>query len=92
MNAGDITLADLGVGESAEVRAVGGDHGVARRLMEMGVLPGTLVRVVRVAPLGDPVEIRLRRYGLSIRRAEAASIVVTRSAERGPLPSAAGAR
>ncbi len=45
--------------------------------MEMGLLPGTEVRVVRVAPLGDPIELRVRGYALSLRRAEAAKITVT---------------
>lgn len=44
--------------------------------MEMGLLPGTEVRVVRVAPLGDPLELRLRDYSLSVRRSEAAKIAV----------------
>lgn len=46
--------------------------------MEMGLLPGTSVRVVRVAPLGDPIELRVRNYSLSVRRAEAARIAVNR--------------
>ncbi|MCD8481961.1 MAG: ferrous iron transport protein A [Verrucomicrobia bacterium] len=46
------------------------------RLMEMGVLPGTRIRFVRQAPLGDPVEIEIRGYHLSLRRAEAAEILV----------------
>lgn len=75
------TLADLRVGDEAVVTDVGGDRGVARRLMEMGVLPGTRLRVARVAPLGDPVEIRLRSYSLSIRRAEARGVQV--AVERG---------
>jgi Fe2+ transport system protein FeoA len=45
--------------------------------MEMGLLPGTRVRVVRVAPLGDPIEVRVRNYSLSVRRAEAAKIGVS---------------
>jgi Fe2+ transport system protein FeoA len=44
--------------------------------MEMGLLPGTEVRVVRVAPLGDPIELRVRHYSLSVRRADAAEIAV----------------
>lgn len=47
--------------------------------MEMGLLPGALVRVLRVAPLGDPIELRVRDYALSVRRAEAAKIAVTPS-------------
>ena len=45
--------------------------------MEMGLLPGTRVRVVRVAPLVDPIELRVRNYSLSLRRAEAAKIAVS---------------
>jgi ferrous iron transport protein A len=45
--------------------------------MEMGLLPGTHVRVVRVAPLGDPIELRVRNYSLSLRRTEAAKIAVS---------------
>lgn len=70
------TLADLRVGQEAVVSEVGGDRGVARRLMEMGLLPGTRLRIARVAPLGDPIEIRLRSYSLSIRRAEARGVRV----------------
>jgi Fe2+ transport system protein FeoA len=47
--------------------------------MEMGLLPGTRVRVVRVAPLGDPIEIRLRSYSLSIRHAEARDVKIDRA-------------
>lgn len=70
------SLADLRVGEEALVSEVGGERGVASRLMEMGLLPGTPLRVVRVAPLGDPIEIRLRSYSLSIRRGEARGVRV----------------
>jgi ferrous iron transport protein A len=54
---------------------------MSRRLMEMGLLPGTRIHVVRVAPLGDPLELRVRGYSLSLRRAEAAQITVTSEAE-----------
>jgi ferrous iron transport protein A len=70
------TLADLPVGSEATVAEVRCPRAVSRRLMEMGVLPGTRVLVVRVAPLGDPIELRVRGYALSIRRQEAAGIVV----------------
>lgn len=71
-------LGRLPVGASAVVRAVRGPRAVTRRLLEMGLLPGTTVRVVRVAPLGDPMELALRGYALSIRRAEALGIEVER--------------
>lgn len=70
------TLENLGVGRRGRVLRVGGVRAVSRRLLEMGLLPGTEVAVVRQAPMGDPVELRLRGYSLSIRRAEAAAIDV----------------
>ncbi len=76
MSADLTTLADLPIGSEAIVAQVVCPRAVARRLMEMGVLPGTKVAVVRVAPLGDPIEIEVRSYSLSIRRREAAGIVL----------------
>lgn len=64
------------MGAEAVVADVVCERPIARRLMEMGVLPGTRVGVVRVAPLGDPIEIDVRSYSLSIRRREAAGIVL----------------
>ena len=69
-------LADLGVGESGVVHVVEGEGAFRRRLMELGLLSGTLVRVVRVAPLRDPMELEVRRASLSIRRADAERIVL----------------
>lgn len=71
------TLDELPVGAEGTVVAVRCERAVARRLMEMGVLPGTRVEVVRVAPLGDPIQLRLRSYSLSIRRREASGILLT---------------
>jgi Fe2+ transport system protein FeoA len=71
------TLAHLPVGVKARVISVGGEGSVARRLMEMGVVPGAPVRVVRVAPLGDPLQIRVRGYHLALRRTEAQTILVS---------------
>lgn len=70
------TLADLAVRERARVLGVGGTTSLRRRLLEMGVLPGTPIEIVRVAPLGDPIELRLRGYALSLRRADAAAVTV----------------
>ncbi|MBP9946320.1 MAG: ferrous iron transport protein A [Vicinamibacteria bacterium] len=69
-------LAAVADGSSAIVRRLVLPRATARRLFEMGLLPGTRVRVVRRAPLGDPIELRLRNYSLSIRREEAALIEV----------------
>jgi Fe2+ transport system protein FeoA len=69
-------LSDVPVRSTVKVVAVrGGD--AARRLLEMGVTPGCDLTVVRVAPLGDPVEVRLRGYRLTLRKSDAAHIEVT---------------
>jgi len=70
------TLDRLPIGHRAVVDHVGGGRQLSRRLMEMGLLPGTDVEVVRKAPLGDPFTIRLRGYLLSLRHADAADITL----------------
>ena len=74
MHQGLRTLDKLPIGTSAVVHHVGCDRPVARRLMEMGLLPGTRIETVRRAPLGDPLKIRLRGYLLSLRLADAAHV------------------
>lgn len=69
-----MTLADLEKGESRTVRSVRGESLVTRRLMEMGVVPGVAVRMVKSAPFGDPLEINVRGYSLALRRSEAESV------------------
>lgn len=63
-------------GESARIAQVGGDFSAARRLMDLGLIRGTSIKVVRVAPLGDPIEVSLRGFMLTLRRAEAEHVVV----------------
>ena len=70
------SLADLPLGRVARVVEVTGPRAFRRRLLEMGLVPGTSVRVVTVAPLGDPLQIEVRDGQWSIRRAEAAQIAV----------------
>ncbi len=70
------SLDQLPSGVEARVVAVRGDNAVARRLMEMGVVPGAPVRVIKAAPLGDPIEIRVRGYNLALRRNEAQTITI----------------
>jgi ferrous iron transport protein A len=70
------SLATVAVGGQARVADVSGDDAVSLRLLEMGLTPGTTVRVVGRAPLGDPLELELRGYRLSLRRAEAARVAV----------------
>jgi ferrous iron transport protein A len=63
-------------GERAIVTALSGDDAIVQRLLEMGLLEGEEIEVLGFAPLGDPMEIRLRDYRLSLRRTEAARITV----------------
>jgi DtxR family Mn-dependent transcriptional regulator len=72
------TLAGLRPGEKAKIVRVGGPAAANRRLMEMGLTRGAAVAVVRVAPLGDPVEVLVRGYNLSLRKAEAKAVKVER--------------
>jgi ferrous iron transport protein A len=71
-----VSLAEIPLGRRVTVRAVDGARAFRRRLLEMGLVPGTPVRVVTVAPLGDPLRIEVRGGQWSIRRAEAAQIQV----------------
>ena len=66
----------LPFGVRARVVSVEGESAVARRLMEMGVVPGAPVCVIKAAPLGDPIEVRVRGYHLALRRTEAQTITV----------------
>lgn len=70
------SLAETPLGRAVAVHAVDGPRAFRRRLLEMGLVPGTTVRVVTVAPLGDPLRIEVRGGQWSIRRAEAAQIQV----------------
>jgi Fe2+ transport system protein FeoA len=69
-------LSELKPGDSGTIVTVGGDGSLRRRLIAMGVTPGTWLTVRKYAPLGDPMEIRLRNYNLSIRKKDAAAIVI----------------
>lgn len=76
------TLADLEIGQRAIVKDVEGEGRMMVRLLEMGFVPGVAVALVKRAPLGDPLELRLRGYHVSLRRAEARAIQV----EKGSKP------
>lgn len=69
-------LAELRPGERGRVTAVEGGGDAIRRLMDLGLIRGTTVEVVRAAPLGDPIEVKLRGFMLTLRRAEAEHITV----------------
>ncbi|MFQ3581239.1 MAG: ferrous iron transport protein A [Chloracidobacterium sp.] len=72
-----MTLDTLDIGAAARVERVRGGRTVAQRLQEMGLTTGVTVKVIRVAPLGDPLEIELRGYRLSLRKDEAAAVEVS---------------
>ena len=73
-----MNLSEIPIGSCATVTKVSGDGPVSKRLMEMGVIPGIEVCVIKTAPLGDPIEISLRGYHLAVRKNEAEAIEVTR--------------
>ncbi|MEG1447838.1 MAG: ferrous iron transport protein A [Oscillospiraceae bacterium] len=70
------TLKQLKPGESGTVIALKSEGAVKRRLIDMGITPGTEVYIRKVAPLGDPIEINLRGYELSIRKDDADNIII----------------
>ena len=70
------TLKDVRVGETAVVKRLHGEGPVRRRIMDMGITKGVQLQVRKVAPLGDPVELNLRNYELSLRKADAEMIEV----------------
>ncbi len=73
-----MTLATLNNGERGKVVALKGDNAVSKRLMEMGIVPGVSLRVVKSAPFGDPLEIRVLGYNLAVRKSEASQIEITK--------------
>lgn len=70
------TLKEVKCGETATVTKLDGDGALKRRIMDMGITKGTAIFVRKVAPLGDPIEITVRGYELSIRKKEAENILV----------------
>lgn len=72
------TLRDVKIGETVTVAKVHGEGPIKRRIMDMGVTKGTNIHVRKVAPLGDPIEVTVRGYELSIRKADAENIEITR--------------
>ena len=70
------TLKDVPVGETVTVKKLHGDGAIKRRIMDMGITKGVEIYVRKVAPLGDPVEVTVRGYELSLRKADAEMIQV----------------
>ena len=71
-----MTLRDLKVGESGRVITIAGEKALRRRLLDMGITPHTIVTVKKAAPMGDPIELLLRGYVLTLRLEDAAKIAV----------------
>ena len=76
-----MTLKDLGVGKSGRVISVSGEKVLRRRLLEMGITPKTFITVKKTAPMGDPIELLLRGYILSLRLEDADKIEVEEATE-----------
>ncbi len=72
-----MTLNELKVGQSAVIVSVGGDGALRNRLIDMGLIPRTTLTLRKVAPMGDPIEIHIRGYELTLRREDAKDITVT---------------
>ncbi len=71
-----MTLRELRPGQKGKVTAIGTTGPMKRRIMDMGVTPGVEVRVIKTAPLGDPIEVNVRGYELSLRKEEAAQVYI----------------
>lgn len=70
------TLRDAKIGSTVTVKKINGEGALKRRIMDMGITKGVEIYIRKVAPLGDPVEVTLRGYELSIRKADAENIIV----------------
>ncbi len=68
------TLKDVKIGETAVIAKINGEGAIKRRIMDMGLTKGTSIKVRKVAPLGDPIEITVRGYELTLRKEDAAKI------------------
>ena len=77
-----MTLKDLKVGESAVITRVGGEGALRQHFLDMGVIPGAETTVVKFAPMGDPMELQIHGYELTLRLADAGEIEVTPIRER----------
>ena len=76
-----MTLDKLAIGQSAKIIAVGGEGSLRNWLIDMGLIPKTTVMLRKVAPMGDPIEIRLRGYELTLRKEDASVITVEATSE-----------
>ena len=78
-----MTIDDLKIGQSGVIDRVGGEGALRLRFLDMGLIPGTNVTLEKVAPMGDPIQIQVRGYELTIRREDAAKITIVPEKEGG---------
>ena len=71
-----MTLKELPIGKTATVRTVGGEGALRQHFLDMGIIPGAEVTMVKYAPMGDPVEVRIHSYELTLRLADAGRIAI----------------
>lgn len=71
-----MTLRDLKIGESARIKAVGGEGALRQHFLDMGVVPGAEIKLIKLAPMGDPMEFRIHGYELTLRVADAEKIEI----------------
>ncbi len=79
-----MTLQELGIGQQALVKEVGGEGALRQHFLDMGLIPGVMVETVRLAPMGDPMELRIHDYELTLRLADAAKIGIELCADEAP--------
>lgn len=72
------TLKEAKIGETVEVAKLNGEGAVKRRIMDMGITKGVEIYIRKVAPLGDPIEVTVRGYELSLRKADASTIILVK--------------
>jgi Fe2+ transport system protein FeoA len=77
----DVQLSQLNIGDRAIIKHFTNENSIIRRLQEMGLYPGTAIRIIKFAPFGDPLEIKIHGFHLSLRRAVAKNIYVTKQNE-----------
>ena len=71
-----MTIDDLKIGQQGVIETVGGEGSLRLRFLDMGLIPGTVVKLQKVAPMGDPIQIQIRGYELTIRREDAQRITL----------------
>lgn len=75
-----MTIDDLAIGQSGVIASVGGEGPLRLRFLDMGLIPGTRVTLQKVAPMGDPIQIQVRGYELTVRREDAQKITLQEEA------------